>query len=127
MVNSKKLSSEDIRKGQEKIKEEIYARAKELGISTDDLWPLPDGVFNIEGYCQSSPRIMWILKQPYDDRKVNPMAVVGKFMVLSIMMMLSRIQLGNLLSIVSLAYVIINFMVIAMSHIFVMISLWLIC
>ena len=38
-----------------------------LGISTDDLWPLPDGVFNIEGYCQSSPRIMWILKQPYDD------------------------------------------------------------
>lgn len=67
MVNSKKLSPEDIRKGQEKIKEEIYARAKELGISTDDLWPLPDGVFNIEGYCQSSPRIMWILKQPYDD------------------------------------------------------------
>ena len=69
MINSKKLSPEDIRKGQEKIKEEIYARAKELGISTDDLWPLPDGVFNIEGYCQSSPRIMWILKQPYDDMK----------------------------------------------------------
>ena len=67
MVNSKKLSPEDIRKGQEKIKEEIYARAKVLGISTDDLWPLPDGVFNIEGYCQSSPRIMWILKQTYDD------------------------------------------------------------
>lgn len=40
MVNSKKLSPEEIRKGQEKIKEEIYARAKELGISTDDLWPL---------------------------------------------------------------------------------------
>ena len=67
MVNSKKISPEDIRKGQEKIKEEIYARAKVLGISTDDLWPLPDGVFYIEGYCQSSPRIMWILKQPYDD------------------------------------------------------------
>ena len=135
MINSKKLSPEDIRKGQEKIKEEIYARAKELGISTDDLWPLPDGVFNIEGYCQSSPRIMWILKQPYDD-DLRLTYLVGyprtsapepKFMVLSIMMMLSRIQLGNLLSIVSLAYVIINFMVIAMCHIFVMISLWLIC
>ena len=62
MVNSKKLSPEDIHKGQEKIKEEIYTKAKELGISTDDLWPLPDGVFNIEGYCQSSPRIMWIFK-----------------------------------------------------------------
>ena len=69
MVNTGVLSPEDVRKGQEKIKEEIYARAKELGISTDDLCPLPDGVFNIEGYCQSSPRIMWILKQPYDDMK----------------------------------------------------------
>ena len=121
MVNSKKLSPEDIRKGQEKIKEKIYARAKVLGISTDDLWPLPDGVFNIEGYCQSSPRIMWILKQPYDDMKEGKpygggWEVYGAF-----------IQLGNPLSIVSLAYVIINFMVIAMCHIFVMISLWLIC
>ncbi len=88
MVNTGVLSPEDIRKGQEKIKEEIYARAKELGISTDDLWPLPDGVFNIEGYCQSSPRIMWILKQPYDDmKKVNPMVAVGKFMELSRMAM----------------------------------------
>lgn len=37
MVNTGVLSPEDVRKGQEKIKEEIYARAKELGISTDDL------------------------------------------------------------------------------------------
>ena len=36
MVNTGVLSPEDVRKGQEKIKEEIYARAKELGISTDD-------------------------------------------------------------------------------------------
>ena len=43
MVNTGVLSPEDVRKGQEKIKEEIYARAKELGISTDDLCPLPDG------------------------------------------------------------------------------------
>ena len=47
MVNTGVLSPEDVRKGQEKIKEEIYARAIELGISTDDLCPLPDGVFNI--------------------------------------------------------------------------------
>ena len=33
MVNTGVLSPEDVRKGQEKIKEEIYARAKELGIS----------------------------------------------------------------------------------------------
>lgn len=69
MIKTKALSPKTVRKGQEKIKNEIYARAKELGISTDDLWPLSDGVFHIKGYCQSSPRIMWILKQPYDDMK----------------------------------------------------------
>ena len=69
MINSKKLSPEDIRKGRRKSRKRFMQGAKELGISTDDLWPLPDGVFNIEGYCQSSPRIMWILKQPYDDMK----------------------------------------------------------
>lgn len=63
------LSPDGIRRGQERIKNKIYERAKELGLSDDGLEPLPDGVFNIEGYCQSSPRIMWILKQPYDDFK----------------------------------------------------------
>lgn len=69
MEKSELLSPGKIRSGQELIKNKIYERAKELGLSNDGLEPIPDGVFNIEGYCQSSPRIMWILKQPYDDFK----------------------------------------------------------
>lgn len=65
----KYLSPDELRVGQEQIKNKIYERAKELGLSDEGLEPLTDGVFNIEGYCQSSPRIMWILKQPYDDMK----------------------------------------------------------
>ena len=61
------LSPEEIREGQERIKAKIYANAKELGLMNDDIWPMTDGVLNIEGYCKSEPRIMWILKQPYDD------------------------------------------------------------
>ena len=51
MVNSKKLSPEDIRKGQEKIKEEIYARAKELGISQSD------AKLYIERYFAEYPKV----------------------------------------------------------------------
>ena len=63
------LSPEEILKRQEKIKSKIFERAKKLELSNDGLEPLIDGVSNIEGYCKSSPRIMWILKQPYDDMK----------------------------------------------------------
>ena len=63
------LSPDKIRSGQELINSKIFERAEKLELSNDDLEPLPDGVYNIEGYCKSSPRIMWILKQPYDDMK----------------------------------------------------------
>ena len=69
MGKSEILSPDGIRRGQELIKNKIYERAKDLGLSNDGLEPIPDGVYNIEGYCKSSPRIMWILKQPYDDFK----------------------------------------------------------
>ena len=67
MEKSEPLSPDKIRSGQELIKSKIFERSKKLELSNDDLEPLPDGVSNIEGYCKSSPRIMWILKQPYDD------------------------------------------------------------
>ena len=69
MEKSELLSPDKIRSGQELINSKIFERAEKLELSNDDLEPLPDGVYNIEGYCKSSPRIMWILKQPYDDMK----------------------------------------------------------
>ena len=69
MEKSESLSPDKIRSGQKLIKSKIFELAKKLELSNDGLEPLPDGVSNIEGYCKSSPRIMWILKQPYDDFK----------------------------------------------------------
>lgn len=69
MEKLESISPDNIRSGQELIKSKIFELAKKLELSNDGLQPLTDGVFNIEGYCKSSPRIMWILKQPYDDMK----------------------------------------------------------
>lgn len=69
MEKSELLSPDKIRSGQELIKSKIFERAEKLELSNDGLEPLPDGVADIEGYCKSSPRIMWVLKQPYDDMK----------------------------------------------------------
>lgn len=81
MEKSEPLSPDKIRSGQELIKSKIFERAKKLELSNDGLEPLPDGVADIEGYCKSSPRIMWILKQPYDDMKDgNRLVAVGKCM-----------------------------------------------
>lgn len=71
MEKSELLSPDKIRSEQELIKSKIFERAKKLELSNDGLEPLPDGVADIEGYCKSSPRIMWILKQPYDDMKAG--------------------------------------------------------
>lgn len=62
------ISPEELLKGQGKIQRKILERAKALGLSNEGLDPILDGVSSIAGYCQSSPRIMWILKQPYDDQ-----------------------------------------------------------
>lgn len=58
---------ETISQGQKEMEDKIYALAKEKGLSSEQIQPIPDGVGNIKAYCESSPRIMWILKEPYDD------------------------------------------------------------
>lgn len=40
--------------------------AKLKGLSSDSLLPIFDGVADIKAYLKSSPKIMWILKEPYD-------------------------------------------------------------
>ena len=50
MEKAKILFPDEVRKGQEKIKDWIYEQAKELGFLENKLEPLPDGVSNIEGY-----------------------------------------------------------------------------
>lgn len=56
---------------QDKIKNEIFKIAYEKNLSSDKIKPVPDGVYDIEQYLESYPKIMWILKEPYDDKDVE--------------------------------------------------------
>jgi hypothetical protein len=68
------LTVEQLQKGQDLMNQEIIDYAKEKGLSNDNFMPISDGVASIEQYLASSPRIMWILKEPYDkkDEVNNP-------------------------------------------------------
>lgn len=61
------LTVEQLQKGQDLMNQEIIDYAKEKGLSSDNRMPILDGVASLEQYLASSPRIMWILKEPYDD------------------------------------------------------------
>jgi len=63
----KELTVEQLQKGQDLMKQEIIDYAKEEGLSNDNFMPILDGIACIEQYLASSPRVMWILKEPYDD------------------------------------------------------------
>ena len=45
----------------------IQARAIELGFDANRICPVYDGVVDAEGYLATTPRLMWVLKEPYDD------------------------------------------------------------
>ncbi len=49
------------------LEKEIEERGRVLCGQNIDLYPIYDGVFSLEQYFSTSPRIMWILKEPYDE------------------------------------------------------------
>ena len=61
-------------KAQETLHCDIESLAKIKGLTSDVLAPIYDGVSDVEAYIKSSPKIMWILKEPYDnfDEEGNP-------------------------------------------------------
>ena len=48
----------------------IQTRAVELGYS-ENLLPIYDGVVDAAGYLAARPKVLWILKEPYDDFDEN--------------------------------------------------------
>ena len=52
---------------QSALQSEMQKIAKESGYDPDIILPVYDGVVNIEAYLTTSPRVMWVLKEPYDD------------------------------------------------------------
>lgn len=55
----------------------IQARAIELGYDPKKVEPIYDGVVDAEGYLKTKPKVLWILKEPYDDFDANGMPQGG--------------------------------------------------
>ena len=61
------MTAEELRQAQKDIQKETFRCAEECKKEGDFIEPIYDGVYDVEKYLASSPRIMWILKEPYDD------------------------------------------------------------
>ncbi|MCI6913508.1 MAG: hypothetical protein MR771_10135 [Treponema succinifaciens] len=63
------MTVKELEKKQKKMHEKITKHAQNLGLIKQKpvLKPIYDGVADIQKYLFSSPKIMWILKEPYGD------------------------------------------------------------
>jgi len=68
-------------KGQEQIQKEIYDTAILHNLANESIEPIYDGVCDVEGYVNSPFRIMWILKEPYDDFDEEGNPIGGGFCI----------------------------------------------
>ncbi|MDY6373302.1 MAG: hypothetical protein SPK91_02665 [Bacteroidales bacterium] len=68
---------EELKNAQDALHEEIQRLAEEKGFVSEDVCPIYDGVGDIDAYLQSKLKIMWILKEPYDDFDDNNKPIGG--------------------------------------------------
>lgn len=70
----KKSEITKLEKQQATIELLIYRTAEKNELSNEKKMPIPDGIFDAKKYLGSNLKIMWILKEAYDDfdRKGNP-------------------------------------------------------
>lgn len=56
-----------MKKKEELLQQRIIDYAKQMGLTNDNVEPIVDGTYDINAYVQEKTRIMWMLKEPYDD------------------------------------------------------------
>lgn len=61
-MNTTKLQSQ-----QAELEQKIIDLAKLKNLSNANVEPILDGIVNINEYCKAKKKILWILKEPYDD------------------------------------------------------------
>ena len=76
------MTVKELTKEQDTLRNEIDALADKEGLWTEDVGPIRDGVADIEAYLHSSPKIMWVLKEPYDDFKKDGSPYGGDYTLL---------------------------------------------
>lgn len=66
-----RTDAETMRNHQADISKRVWDRAKErhlmTGQNSDNVWPITDGVADIASYLATTPKVMIVLKEPYDD------------------------------------------------------------
>ena len=65
------MTAEELKKAQIKIDEMIEKCARDASLTTKDIAPICDGIADEEGYLNSTMRVAWVLKEPYDDKDDN--------------------------------------------------------
>lgn len=58
---------EEIESEQKRLQDKIQSVAENTGLATEKVWPIYDGVADVSAYVSSKPKIMWLLKEPWDD------------------------------------------------------------
>lgn len=61
------MTKEELEKKQKDMQDKILQHAEDKGLVNTKIGPICDGIADIEKYLSSSPKIMWILKEPYDE------------------------------------------------------------
>ena len=61
------MTASELIAAQKEITDEIYRWAIERNLTEEELEPITDGVADAEVYLSSNPKVMWVLKEPYDE------------------------------------------------------------
>lgn len=61
------LNAEDLELAQSRLNRRIEDMADAAGLSNDEIAPITDGVYDAAKYLASGRRIMWVMKEPYDE------------------------------------------------------------
>jgi len=61
------MNATALEQAQAMLENKIYEIAKTNGLSNDEIEPITDGVYDAGKYLASARKVMWIMKEPYDE------------------------------------------------------------
>lgn len=79
------MNGEELKLKQEEMHDLIKKHAEELGLSNDKTKPILDGVYDESAYLDAPLRIMWIMKEAYDDKDENGNSCGGDWSIFDIL------------------------------------------
>lgn len=71
------MTIQELEKKNSELEKEIGLNAEKHNLITDKVEPIYDGIYSAEKYLSAPLRIMWVLKEPYDDVDDNGLPAGG--------------------------------------------------